>query len=63
MTFTATQTAAIAMLNLANNGITLAQSVGAEHRRAVAELIEAGVVVKTTAMMFGFGAVPAYKLA
>ncbi len=56
-------TAAIAMLKLANNGITMAQSVAKEHAPAINELIAAGVVVKTTSLMFGFGAVPAYKLA
>jgi|APGre2960657373_1045057.scaffolds.fasta_scaffold285997_2 hypothetical protein len=57
------QIAAIAMLKLANNGVTMAQSVNKIHKAAIIELIDAGIVEKTTSFMYGFGAVPAYKLA
>jgi hypothetical protein len=57
------QKAAIAMLKLANNGVTMAQSVEKKHLAAINELIAIGIVEKTTSMMYGFGAMPAYKFA
>lgn len=55
--------AAIAMLKLANNGVTMAQSIKMEHMTAINELVAAGAVVKTTSFMYGYGAVPAFKFA
>lgn len=54
---------AIKMLKLANNGITMAQSIDKKHKPAIAELVKAGFVEETTSIMYGFGAVPAYKIA
>lgn len=58
--------AVINKLKLANNGVTLAQTLrntSAEFKQALASLVESGKVVKTTRMMYGFGLMPAYKLA
>lgn len=57
------QNAAIAMLKLANNGVTMTQSVEKKHFAAINELIAMGVVEETTSIMYGFGAMPAYKFA
>lgn len=54
---------AIQMLKLANNGVTMAQSISMKHKVAIEELVAAGVVEKTTSFMYGFGAVPAFKFA
>ncbi len=60
---TEAQTKAIATLKLANNGVTMRQSLKSDELVAALELVEMGIVKNTTMMMYGFGAMPAFKLA
>jgi ABC-type cobalamin/Fe3+-siderophores transport system ATPase subunit len=60
---TEAQIKAIATLKLANNGVTLRQSLKRDERVAVLELVAMGIAKETTMAMHGFGLMPAFKLA
>ena len=59
---TEAQTKALATLKLANNGVTLRQSLSRDERAAVLELVQMGLVQETTMSMYHFGLMPAFKI-
>jgi hypothetical protein len=52
----------VALLRLANNGVTLSDSLTTPQREAVDNLVRLGMAEKTTTYMYKYGAVDAYRL-